>query len=412
MITNKYTLGLDIGIASVGFGVIDDDFNIIDTGVRLFESGNSAKNVERREFRQGRRIKRRHTHRILRVEQFLETYGMNKDYTYSENILSLKLKGLTDKLELYELYAILANYVRARGISYLDDIAMDDAKNNSNYKESLTENAKKLETMHPCQIQQERLSKFNKYRGEVVDEDFILGNIFTTSSYKKEIQAILDNSAKYYDFIDDEFITGYLNIFESKRKYYIGSGNEKNRTDYGVYRTNGNTLDNIFSILIGYCSIYDGSTCEPELKSSKCSYTSQYFNFLTDMNNLTIDNRKITPSEKQEIKNLIIDNPKNSDIEVLKIICKVCNVDSNKIKGYRIDKNEKSIFHKFENYKKIKKTMENESFSIDKFTNTQLDAIFDALTINTDKESINEKLKSFGYVKEIIDFFECVKRFL
>lgn len=36
MVENEYTLGLDIGIASIGFGIIDDDFNIIDTGVRLF----------------------------------------------------------------------------------------------------------------------------------------------------------------------------------------------------------------------------------------------------------------------------------------------------------------------------------------------------------------------------------------
>lgn len=154
-------MGLDIGIASVGFGVIDDNFKIIDTGVRLFESGNSAKNVERRGFRQGRRIKRWRNHRILRVEKFLELYGIKSSDNYLEDVLSLKIKGLTDKLELCELYIVLTNYVKTRDISYLDDLVIGNEKNSSNYKESLNENVKKLETMLPWQIQKELISLIN-----------------------------------------------------------------------------------------------------------------------------------------------------------------------------------------------------------------------------------------------------------
>lgn len=49
----------------------------------------------------------------------------------------------------------------------------------------------------------------------------------------------------------------YLKIFNRKRKYYEGPGNEKSRTDYGKYTT-GKDLDgkyitekNIFEKLIG-----------------------------------------------------------------------------------------------------------------------------------------------------------------
>lgn len=132
--------------------------------------------------------------------------------------------------------------------------------------------------------------------------------------------------------------------FKSKRKYYIGPGNEKSRTDYGVYRKDGSTLDNIFSILIGYCSIYSGSVGKSEFKASKSSYTAQNFNFLIDMNNLTIDDRKITTEEKLKIREETICSSKNTDKEMLKIICNVCVVTEDKIKGYRIDKKEKPIF--------------------------------------------------------------------
>ena len=30
-------LGLDIGVASVGWGIIDENYNVIDSGVRLFQ---------------------------------------------------------------------------------------------------------------------------------------------------------------------------------------------------------------------------------------------------------------------------------------------------------------------------------------------------------------------------------------
>lgn len=38
-------LGLDLGVSSVGFGIIQEDsYEIIDYGVRLFEEGTAEKN--------------------------------------------------------------------------------------------------------------------------------------------------------------------------------------------------------------------------------------------------------------------------------------------------------------------------------------------------------------------------------
>lgn len=44
-------LGLDIGVASVGWGIIDENYNVIDSGVRLFPEGSAEENLTRRTMR-------------------------------------------------------------------------------------------------------------------------------------------------------------------------------------------------------------------------------------------------------------------------------------------------------------------------------------------------------------------------
>lgn len=60
---NKYVLGLDIGISSCGYGVIDlETGKFVDCGVRLFKEGTAEDNGKRRDARSRRRLtSRRHT---------------------------------------------------------------------------------------------------------------------------------------------------------------------------------------------------------------------------------------------------------------------------------------------------------------------------------------------------------------
>ena len=51
-------LGIDQGITSVGWGIIDTDTNqIVDAGVRLFGEADKKNNEGRRGFRSGRKAK-------------------------------------------------------------------------------------------------------------------------------------------------------------------------------------------------------------------------------------------------------------------------------------------------------------------------------------------------------------------
>ena len=56
--------GLDIGIASVGWAVVDDDYRVLESGSNIFEAADAEKNGNRREFRQHKRLLRRRRTRL------------------------------------------------------------------------------------------------------------------------------------------------------------------------------------------------------------------------------------------------------------------------------------------------------------------------------------------------------------
>ena len=81
---SRYVLGLDIGITSVGYGVIDIDNDLfVDYGVRLFKEGTAAENETRRTKRGSRRLKRRKSNRLNDMKNLLK-----KNNLYFDNYLS------------------------------------------------------------------------------------------------------------------------------------------------------------------------------------------------------------------------------------------------------------------------------------------------------------------------------------
>lgn len=185
-------LGLDIGIASVGWSLIDTDNNkIIDMGVRLFNSADASNNQQRRESRSARRTLRRKKHRLQDVKDFL-------------------LKN---------------------GFSFNDTLNTNPYEDSKNINEPLKINKKLSKEKYPCEIQLERLKEYGKVKGliEIEDSDSseTLINVFTTDSYKREAIAILKQQKKYYPQIDENFIKEYTDIITRKREFYIGPGNER-----------------------------------------------------------------------------------------------------------------------------------------------------------------------------------------
>lgn len=394
-------LGLDIGIGSVGVGILNKvTGEIIHKNSRIFPAAQAENNVERRTNRQGRRLTRRKKHRRVRLNHIFEESGLITDFTkvsINLNPYQLRVKGLIDELSNEEMFIALKNMVKHRGISYLDDASDDGNSSVGDYAQIVKENSKQLETKTPGQIQLERYQKYGQLRGDfTVEEDgkkHRLINVFPTSAYRAEALRILQTQQEFNSQITDEFINRYLEILTGKRKYYHGPGNEKSRTDYGRYTTKKDsedeyiTLDNIFGILIGKCTFYP-----EEFRAAKASYTAQEFNLLNDLNNLTVptETKKLSEEQKNQIINYVKNEKAMGAAKLFKYIAKLLSCDVADIKGYRIDKSDKAEIHTCEAYRKMKTI---ETIDIEQMDREKLDRLAYVLTLNTEKEGIQEAIE-------------------
>ena len=416
---NGLVLGLDIGIASVGVGILKKDTGeIIHANSRLFPAATADNNVERRGFRGGRRLTRRKKHRSVRLHDLFEEYGLLTDFSkvsINLNPYRLRVQGLDNQLTNEKLFIALKNIVKRRGISYLDDASEDGSTVSSDYGKAVEENRKLLSEQTPGQIQLDRFEKYGQLRGDFTvlenSEKRRLINVFSTYAYRKEAERILRKQQEFNNKITDEFIEDYLTILTGKRKYYHGPGNEKSRTDYGRYTTKKDsegkyiTLDNIFGVLIGKCTFYPD-----EYRASKASYTAQEFNLLNDLNNLTVPTETKKLSEEQ--KKTIIEYAKTAKTlgasTLLKYIAKLIGASVDQIHGYRIDPNKKPEIHTFEVYRKMQSL---ETIKVEELPRKVIDELAHILTLNTEREgieeAINAKLKdtfSQDQVLELVQF--------
>ncbi|CCV63862.1 CRISPR-associated protein [Alteracholeplasma palmae J233] len=420
----KKILGLDVGVTSVGWAIIDEEGNIVKTGVRLFEEASAKNNLDRRTFRGQRRLIRRRNQRIDDMRSLLiKNLLIDNQFKVLDNPYQLREKGLKEKLNHEELATVLLHYAKRRGSS-LEVVEEEGIKKETSTKSILNENAKELkEKQYVVNVQLNRLKKEGKLRGNI--------NNFKTKDYAKEIITLLDNQN-----LDSELKKEIIEIIQRRRHFSEGPGNFNSPTPYGRYREVTGTLkekiikdihanyrkqylNSNFSIVFddieyqvfkngrivnkekydlidlmrGKCSLYPDQP-----RSPKMAFSAEIFNLLNDLNNLKIlnrENNKITKEEKITIINHVREKGSITVQQLLKIL----NAQQEEIKGFRIDKNEKPIITEFKGYKKILKVYKELDITID--SDEILDRIIEILTqtlveeeriLSLKKEKINERL--------------------
>lgn len=137
---NKYVLGLDIGITSLGWSIIDEvKGKLLDMGVHMFEQATPAQ--EARLNRSARRTLRRRNWRKKQLKNAFIEFGLiskgemnQRDYlSYTANsdtftrpeedtVYHLRLKALNDKVSLRELLLCLYNICGTRGHFLMENI--------------------------------------------------------------------------------------------------------------------------------------------------------------------------------------------------------------------------------------------------------------------------------------------------
>ncbi|MDO5379412.1 MAG: type II CRISPR RNA-guided endonuclease Cas9 [Acidaminococcaceae bacterium] len=361
-------LGLDIGISSVGWGIIDENYNIIDSGVRLFSEGSAEENLTRRTMRSSRRRVRRMHHRLQRMGILLAQILKIDLPEPQGNIYEIRSRGLKEKLSREELFLAVMHLAKRRGTYFLtaEDIEEKNADGKSN-EEILAEQEAKLTGKYVCEIQYERYLVDNgKVRG--------IDNRFRNKDYLRELEQLLTIQSKFYPEIAENK-TAIMDIYNSKREYYEGPGSVKSPTPYGRYRydEDGNVIKvDLIDLMRGRCTFFPD-----EKRIAKGAYTACLFNLLNDFNNLKIGERKLTAEEKRYFVKEFINNGKNI---TLKIIAKKVVKNESEITGYRIDKNNKPLFTEFKQYKNILKVYQAAGKDTTELTIGLCDNIADVLT--------------------------------
>ncbi|MFL2075952.1 type II CRISPR RNA-guided endonuclease Cas9 [Marinilactibacillus psychrotolerans] len=350
---NGYTLGLDIGVGSVGWGLLDEKRNIVDAGVRLFPEADGSNNETRRSIRGSRRLKRRRKHRLDRMKKLLKEQGLwpedgKFDKQKSTIPYNLRKKGLYSYLTKEELAIALRHLGKRRGIHNVE-VAEDESTEGASTKEQIKQNNQLLKENYVCEAQ----LILNEQEGQIRG----LKNRFKTSDYVKEARKILSTQKEFYPKeITDEFIERYIELLEKRREYFQGPGKE---SPFGWYDEDPlKSQQKWFEKIMGRCSYFPD-----EFRSVKQSYSAQLFNVLNDLNNLSInrpENTKLTKEEKERIVSNVFKAPKGDP--TLKKIAKEINIPEEEIKGFRVKgKNRTPEFTTLTIFKDISKITNKES---------------------------------------------------
>ncbi len=422
-------LGIDIGVSSVGWGVIDSYDNILISGVRLFEELDSGDNVKRRSFRGARRLKSRRKLRIKDMRDLLiEHKFYSEDYT-NINPYEARLKGLTTKLSNKELSAALIHLAKRRGSSL--EVAGEETLDGVNPKAVLARHDQQLKEKYVVELQLEKLEESGKIR----DNE----NIFRTKDYLKEANQILKNQK-----VNEDFIKKTLQIIERRRHFSEGPGSQKSPSPFGRWRyvesdlrdkivksfTNeekkrylkqqftykhlkkdyivlkdGNIINkkplNLIDLMRGKCSVY-----LDEFRAPKSSFSATIHNFLNDVNNMKIvseENRNFTKQEKQKALETIKTEGRFRPDNINGFL-KLFGFTIDDVIGFRIDTKEKPVITDFKIYRELLTIFKNNNLTLE---DSLADQIAEILTktqvIEERKEALKEYISSQKAIEEIAD---------
>ena len=381
--TNGLTIGFDIGVSSAGWGVINEYGDIVKAGVSLFEENTKDANVNRRNFRGSKRPKRRKKHRKTRAINLLKKEGI---YEWNPKIDPYKTrkKGLTHKLSNPELTRAILHLMKFRGVFF----EIQDGEDGK-IKSIVNENKEQMNknSLFPCEVQIERFKKEGMIRGSK--------NYFENTAFKSELETILENQK-----IASETKKRLLDMISEKRHYGDGPGDYNNPSEYGKYQkqSDGTIKEiNLIEKMRGFCSVF-----EKEKRAPKICPSVEIFNFLEILNNLKIEQKKLTREQKNIALNHLETNGffAKTDTAQPNALARLLGVKKEEITGFPSkEKNKKQYIPKFKAIPLFLELWGKEY----KHDNTLFDQISELLTSEKNILERERKLKDIGLHGKIIE---------
>lgn len=398
----NYNIGLDIGIASIGWSVIDLDNNRIeDLGVRIFQKAEHPKNGEplalpRRAARGTRRVLRRKAYRLRRLvkllidsnfvadkEEFDNNFKINKN---QKDIWELRYDALQRKLTNLELVRVLIHISKRRGFKSNRKSETTDSDSgklltgiDSNQKILVEKNYRTIGEM---------FYKDEKFKEHKRNKSGDYSNTVSRSMLEAELKIIFESQKAFgNNLITEEFSAKFLEIFNSQRPYATKGDIEK---------------------LIGKCTFE-----KSEPRAVSMSYTAERFTLLQTINNLrlVVDDEDINLTAAQREK--LIEMAYTTSAIKYKQIRKTLKLsDGEYFKGLNYNnkdnKNpEESVFIQLKGFHKLKskitKHCEPGAWEDLIMSTDNLDTIAYALTVYKDDNDIIEHLESNLIDNQIIE---------
>jgi len=329
----KLIIGLDLGIASVGISVVDKDtkkiihrqshlFQILSKPKTLTSPGGYGEGARGDKRRQRRTIQRRKQRRLDFISLINDTeiksgkrkgeirkanpeykaiFNFNADVekNVSYPIYELAVKGLTSELTPKELFKVLYSKLSFRGVNFT---LPNEDENLLSVAEELLDILNKNKKLRSPSARV--ILDAEKTNNKAIPMQFSL------KRNKKDLVKIIDNCSYLKgtnfknDFLGDDESDDIViksGIFSRVRDFSQGPGSEKSTTDYGVYKKDGQQVNNLWEESIGKCPVHT-----EQQRSLKCQSLPEIANLLSQLNSMKISNEKLTPEQKEKVISNVI----------------------------------------------------------------------------------------------------------
>jgi CRISPR-associated endonuclease Csn1 len=394
-----YTLGLDIGMASVGACCLAEQ-QILGLHVRTFNKAETAKegeslNLIRRLSRGSRRRLHRRKHRLLRLARLFKRIGMitqASTESFLNNAASpweLRATGLDRVLTSNEWAAVIYHLVKHRGFQ-------------SNRKSEVKADEKAGQMLSGVKANH-ALMQEKGYRtiGEMVakDETFIeakrnkggdYSHTFARDDLKAEMHLLFAHQREFSNpFAMPEMEDKVIELLMARKPTLSGAGLLK---------------------MLGHC------TFEPkEFRAPKASYSAERFVWLTKLNNLRIESlgesRQLAPSERAELIQLPFSQAK---LTYKQVRAKLGMAEHEKFVGLRYPRHDRegkdpeaATLFEAKSYHALRKAYESDDLKSDWQRDSQdpvrLNQLGYALSVFKDDRESTEWLTQQGFSAVIIE---------
>ena len=409
---HPYGIGLDIGIASVGWAVVAlnenaEPYGLIRCGSRIFDAAEQPNTGEslaapRREARSTRRRLRRRSLRKADLYELMAQNGLPGRAEIEEavqaghlpDIYALRVQALDGPVTAMDFARILLHLMQRRG--FRSNRKADDAQKDGKLLQAIDANTRRMEENHYRTV------------GEMMYRDPVF------AEHKR------NKSENYLSTVRrDQIVEEAVQLFAAQRQYGAAWASPEMEAEYLTILTRQRSFDegpggnspyggNIVEKMVGICTL-EG---QAEPRAAKATWSFEYFTLLQKINHIRIIEsgaaRILTAEERQELLSVCYQTDKLDFARIRKALALSEQARFNMVR-YRdgqttedCEKKEKIVclpcYHKM---RKVLNTLRKDY--IRSVSRDRLDAAATALTMYKNEATLRAKLEEAQFEPMEVD---------